>query len=470
MDPVGRTKVFVRKKIAGMFISWLTYTAEIRGCYALFYAFGNAPRFDDDRLSGLQAFLSFRGCSVERMRNASRGDILRISKGTEKFFIAFEYSDVLDTWFERINEISVYTSVDISDFTVIAPIGSGAGGKVFLVKKEGSDERLAMKVVDKKSGVYIDRFHFQHAVDERILLELAVGNEFCVQMRFAFQTKDKLYYVMEFCVGGDMFGYMLNHVKPIGEAKAKVVAAQVLLAIEHIHSVGYIYRDLKPENILIDKHGFVKVADFGLCKRMIRGVSHERTKTICGTFSYLAPEMLSGGYNASVDIWTFGVLLYELITGQTPCQARSVEDARRFFRRGCPVPFPDDSMSEHAMSFLKQIICPDVGGRLGCGRDGITELKDHDFFTEVTWDDLRQPNGKNPTLDVEYLNRKVQECTGEAHLLRNFDTQDLAGISFEDTPHLGRYGDWNLFPLVSWEEDGGDLDPYFLLGFDYCSK
>eukprot|EP00190_Bangiopsis_sp_CCMP1999_P007508 CAMPEP_0198725034 /NCGR_PEP_ID=MMETSP1475-20131203/2401_1 /TAXON_ID= ORGANISM="Unidentified sp., Strain CCMP1999" /NCGR_SAMPLE_ID=MMETSP1475 /ASSEMBLY_ACC=CAM_ASM_001111 /LENGTH=533 /DNA_ID=CAMNT_0044486701 /DNA_START=441 /DNA_END=2038 /DNA_ORIENTATION=+ len=463
MDPVGRTKVFVRKKIAGMFISWSTYTAEIRGCYALFYAFGNAPQFDDDRLSGLQAFLSFRGCTVERTKNASRGDILRISKGAEKFFIAFEYADVLDTWFEKVSEIGVQASVDVSDFTVVAPIGSGAGGKVFLVQKKGCEAKLAMKVVDKKSAVYIDRFHFQHAVDERILLELVVGHEYCVQMRYAFQTKDKLYYIMEFCEGGDIFGYMTNHIKPIGEAKAKVVAAQVLLALEHIHSVGYIYRDLKPENILVGKDGFVKVADFGLCKRMLRGVNYERTKTICGTFSYLAPEMLSGGYNASVDVWTFGVFLYELITGQTPCQARSVEDARRFFRRGCPVSFPEDSMSETAMNFLKQIICPDVGLRLGCSRDGIAELKEHEFFSEVTWDDLRQSSGKNPTLDVEYINREVHESADEVQLVRNFDTQDLASISFEDRPHFGRYGDWDLFPLVSWVEDGGDLDPHFLL-------
>mmetsp|Transcript_9169 Transcript_9169/g.27600 ORF Transcript_9169/g.27600 Transcript_9169/m.27600 type:complete len:560 (+) Transcript_9169:92-1771(+) len=467
MVPVGRTKVLVRRRVKGLFTNWVTYIGEIRGCFGLFFPISQVNGFSSDSLEELVALVSFRGCDVETTRSSPRGDGLKLKNGIHRFVIGFEDKEALGLWKSEIMKVSRQRRMNISDFKIISPIGNGAGGKVFLVHRHSSGQKYAMKVVEKDAAVYVDSFHFQHAVDERILLELVSGHPFCIQMKYAFQTRKRLYYVMEFCEGGDIFGYMWGQRKSVGEVRAKLVAAQVLLALEKIHAVGFIYRDLKPENILIDAHGFVKVADFGLCKRLPGNVRDGRTSTICGTFSYLAPEMLSGRYSASVDIWTFGIFLFQMITGRTPCDARSVEDARRFFRRGCPITFDPENMSEEVISLLKELMHPEVNDRLGCGHLGLLELKSHEYFSDVNWDQLARKSINEDVLDVTYINRVVHESQDEVQAVRNFDLDDLKFVHFGDDNVSSIYGDWEVFPLLNWLDDGGDLDPHYLMGFDY---
>ena len=154
--------------------------------------------------------------------------------------------------------------------------------------------------------------HIQHTKTERKILEF-VQHPFIVSLKFAFQTETKLYLVMDYYNGGELF-YHLRQKNRFDEEQAKFYLAQIILAIEFLHKNKIIYRDLKPENIILDNNGYVKLTDFGLAKDDIQ--DEEGTQTFCGTPEYLAPEIIGGEkYGKSVDVWCMGILLYEMIFG-----------------------------------------------------------------------------------------------------------------------------------------------------------
>lgn len=139
-----------------------------------------------------------------------------------------------------------------------------------------------------------------------------VNNPFIVPLKFSFQSKEKLYLVLAFVNGGELFHHLQREGK-FNETRSRFYAAELLLALEHLHGFNVVYRDLKPENILLDYTGHIALCDFGLCK--LNMSANDTTNTFCGTPEYLAPELLSGhGYTKCVDWWTLGVLLYEMVS------------------------------------------------------------------------------------------------------------------------------------------------------------
>jgi len=210
-------------------------------------------------------------------------------------------------------------------------------------------------------------------------------------MNMAFQSKDKLYFVLDYCAGGELF-FHLGKLGKFPEPRARFYAAEIILAISYVHSLDIIYRDLKPENVLLDAQGHIRLTDFGLSKEGISS-SSSGANSFCGTPEYLAPEILNRqGHGRAVDWWSLGALLYEMLSGLPPfyCQ-----DRERLFEkiRKSELHYPA-SVSRPAKNVLKGLLNKDPTGRLGSGPGDAEEIKRHEFFAEIQWEKLM--NGDIP--------------------------------------------------------------------------
>lgn len=213
------------------------------------------------------------------------------------------------------------SKLSVEDFDLLKVIGKGAFGKVMLVRKKVPDNMVnanaiyAMKVL-KKASVFAKN-QVEHTKSERRILR-DIDHPFVVRLRYAFQNEDKLYLVMDYYNGGSLF-FHLRKSRKFSEKRARFYAAQLLLAMAHLHDLNIAYRDLKLENILMDDKGFISLTDFGLSKENVD--VPDGAKTFCGTAEYIAPELLKGlPYGKAVDWWGFGTLLYEMMTGQVRCE------------------------------------------------------------------------------------------------------------------------------------------------------
>eukprot|EP00753_Platysulcus_tardus_P003418 PLAT12454.1.p1 GENE.PLAT12454.1~~PLAT12454.1.p1 ORF type:complete len:511 (-),score=280.29 PLAT12454.1:68-1600(-) len=291
--------------------------------------------------------------------------------------------------------------VSIEDFDLLKVLGRGSFGKVMLVRRKGgpAGELLALKSL-RKSDV-LKRNQLEHTAAERKILQ-TVEHPSIVALKYAWQTSGKLYLVLEFMSGGELFYWLKRH-KRFSEDRARLYAAEILLALEKLHSLDCIYRDLKPENCLLNADGHVKLTDFGLSKEGVSGVGAEDgTKTFCGTPEYLAPEILrQTGHGKAVDWWSLGTLLYEMLCGLPPFYDGNVQ---RMYQKilKAELQFPSH-VSADARSLLRGLLTRNVDDRLGSGpRDG-EEIREHPFFAALDWDRVLahdyEPEFKPPLSD-----------------------------------------------------------------------
>lgn len=217
-----------------------------------------------------------------------------------------------------IGEHQMDSKLAVSDFDLLKVVGKGAFGKVMLVRKRhGSDKGsiYAMKVL--KKSMIAAKGQVEHTKAERSIL-CEIHHPFIVCLRYAFQSEEKLYLITDYYCGGSLF-YHLRKSRGFSEKRARFYAAELLLALSHLHDHHIIYRDLKLENVLMDDLGHIALTDFGLSKNQVDDVFENQLTTFCGTAEYIAPELLKGQkYGAAVDWWSFGVLLYEMMGFKTP--------------------------------------------------------------------------------------------------------------------------------------------------------
>uniref|UniRef100_A0A8C4VKV5 non-specific serine/threonine protein kinase n=1 Tax=Gopherus evgoodei TaxID=1825980 RepID=A0A8C4VKV5_9SAUR len=276
-----------------------------------------------------------------------------------------------------------HEKADPSQFELLKVLGQGSFGKVFLVKKiSGSDARqlYAMKVLKKATLKVRDRVRTK--MERDILVE--VNHPFIVKLHYAFQTEGKLYLILDFLRGGDLFTRLSKEVM-FTEEDVKFYLAELALALDHLHSLGIIYRDLKPENILLDEEGHIKLTDFGLSKESI---DHEKKAySFCGTVEYMAPEVVNRrGHTQSADWWSFGVLMFEMLTGTLPFQGKDRKETMTMILKaklGMP-----QFLSPEAQSLLRMLFKRNPANRLGAGPDGVEEIKRHLFFSTIDWNKL----------------------------------------------------------------------------------
>ncbi|KAI6166650.1 kinase-like domain-containing protein [Pisolithus thermaeus] len=262
-------------------------------------------------------------------------------------------------------------SLTIDDFELITVIGKGSFGKVMQVRKRDTMRIYALKTIRKAH--IVDRKEITHTLAERLVLA-RVNNPFIVPLKFSFQSEQKLYLVLAFVNGGELFHH-LQREQRFNEERSRFYSAELLLALEHLHELDVVYRDLKPENILLDYTGHIALCDFGLCKLNMK--DSDTTNTFCGTPEYLAPEILNGqGYNKVIDWWTLGVLLYEMLSGLPPFYDEVTDKMYQKILTD-PLVFGPDIGTE-ARSILTSLLNRDPTKRLGV--NGAEEIKKHPFF------------------------------------------------------------------------------------------
>merc|ERR1719367_2401204 len=298
-------------------------------------------------------------------------------------------------------------SIGLENFEMLKVIGRGSFGKVMQVKKKGENQIYAMKILKKKA--IIQRNQLEHTKAERKILE-ALNHPFCMTLRYAFQTETKLYFVLDYFTGGELF-FHLKKRRRFRENEARFMVAEVGMALGHLHSLDVIYRDLKPENILLDDRGHICLTDFGLSKEL--EMDNQEANTFCGTPEYLAPEIvLNKGHGKAVDWWSLGILLYELTVGIPPFYSQNVHEMYQLIKQA-PLRFPMQ-LSSSLKDVIKKLLIRNPKKRLGSGPNDFEDIKAMDFFSDLDFGQLYKKEIQPPYKpDV----KKGMEDTS------NFDTQ-----------------------------------------------
>eukprot|EP00118_Oscarella_pearsei_P004273 m.17997 g.17997 ORF g.17997 m.17997 type:complete len:502 (+) comp27579_c0_seq2:247-1752(+) len=279
-------------------------------------------------------------------------------------------------------------------FELLKVLGKGGYGKVFQVRKVAGHSKgkiFAMKVL-KKAFVVRSAKDTLHTKAERNILE-EVKSPFIVDLSYAFQTDGKLYLIMEYLSGGELF-MQLEREGIFMEDAAAFYLGEITLALGHLHRAGVIYRDLKPENIMLDAKGHVKLTDFGLCKESI--VGDQKTHTFCGTIEYMAPEILARiGHNKSVDWWSLGALMYDMLIGSPPfCAENRKKTIEKILRGRLTMP---PYLTQNAKSCLKRLLQRNASVRLGGSALDAEEVKAHPFFKQyLVWRDVEARTAEPP--------------------------------------------------------------------------
>uniref|UniRef100_A0A8C3ETQ2 Serine/threonine-protein kinase N3 n=1 Tax=Corvus moneduloides TaxID=1196302 RepID=A0A8C3ETQ2_CORMO len=284
---------------------------------------------------------------------------------------------------DSVSKLNRKRTVQLEDFHCIAMLGRGHFGKVLLAQYKATGKLYAIKALKKKDIIRRDEIDSLNC--EKRIFEVVNSSDhpFLVNMFACFQTPHHACFVMEYTPGGDLM--MRIHEDVFPEHMAQFYTACVVLGLQFLHEKKIVYRDLKLDNLLLDAEGFVKIADFGLCKEGI-GFG-DRTNTFCGTPEFLAPEVLTDiSYTRAVDWWGLGVLIYEMLVGESPFPGDDEEEVFDSIVND-EVRYPR-FLSTEALSIIRKLLrkCPER--RLGAGEKDAEEIKIQPFFKGIDWDAL----------------------------------------------------------------------------------
>uniref|UniRef100_A0A8C2DMN0 protein kinase C n=1 Tax=Cyprinus carpio TaxID=7962 RepID=A0A8C2DMN0_CYPCA len=304
----------------------------------------------------------------------------------------------------------------LKDFKCVAVLGRGHFGKVLLAEYSITGEMFAIKAL--KNGDIVARDEVESLMCEKRIFETvnSVRHPFLVNLFACFQTKEHVCFVMEYAAGGDLMMHI--HADVFSEPRATFYAACVVLGLQFLHEHEIVYRDLKLDNLLLDTEGFVKIADFGLCKE---GMGYQdRTSTFCGTPEFLAPEVLTEtSYTRAVDWWGLGVLIFEMLVGESPFPGDDEEEVFDSIVND-EVRYPR-FLSTEAISIMRRLLRRNPERRLGAGERDAEDVKKHLFFRNIDWDGLLAKKVKPPFVPVIQSSSDVSnfddEFTSEAPVL-----------------------------------------------------
>ncbi|VDD74359.1 unnamed protein product [Mesocestoides corti] len=316
-----------------------------------------------------------------------------------------------------------------SEFETIRLIGSGAFGEVSLVRSKSTNEFYALKSLHKYDMLKrSDRACFQE--EREVLVKgMIKGSPWITQLHYTFQDEKYLvihicvhfqYFVMKFYNGGDMLTMLSKFDDQIPEHISRFYLAELVLAIHSLHDLGYVHRDIKPDNVLLETSGHIVLTDFGSCLRIGNDGLIKNAAAI-GTPDYIAPEILRaaedshGTFGVECDYWSLGVVMYEMLFGETPFYSENLIQTYSQimnFEKTFKIPEDEGHVSDAAKDLLKRFICD---RKQRYGRNGIEEIVNHPFFNGIDWENIRsqpapyQPEVKSPedtsNFDIEETTR-----------------------------------------------------------------
>ncbi|KAF9144982.1 hypothetical protein BGX30_010804 [Mortierella sp. GBA39] len=313
--------------------------------------------------------------------------------------------------------IDFTSEIELSHFHLLRSVGKGAFGKVRVVQHKKTKEIYALKYINKAKCIRMRAV--ENIIQERRLLEEVEFSLIC-NLRYAFQDDENLFMVLDLMLGGDL-RFHLERAGPMKEEVVRFYVAELALALDALHSRRIIHRDLKPDNVLLDEHGHAHLTDFNIA------VYYNPSKplvSIAGSMAYMAPEVLMRkGYFESVDWWSLGVVMFELLFGRRPFRGKSNDLLTNSILQD-PLPFPenvDDIISAPCLDVLSKLCERDISKRLGCTPEGLDAFKQHPWFQGIEWDKLVTKEAIPP---FEPDSKKA-----------NFDaTHELEELLMEDNP------------------------------------
>ncbi|XP_073742647.1 myotonin-protein kinase isoform X5 [Callorhinus ursinus] len=296
-------------------------------------------------------------------------------------------------WVEPIAARLKEARLQRDDFEILKVIGRGAFSEVAVVKMKQTGQVYAMKIMNKWD--MLKRGEVSCFREERDVL-VNGDRRWITELHFAFQDENYLYLVMEYYVGGDLLTLLSKFGERIPAEMARFYLAEIVMAIDSVHRLGYVHRDIKPDNILLDRCGHIRLADFGSCLKL-RADGTVRSLVAVGTPDYLSPEILQavgggpgmGSYGPECDWWALGVFAYEMFYGQTPFYADSTAETYGkivHYKEHLSLPLTDAGVPEEARDLIQQLLCPP---EMRLGRDGAGDFQNHPFFFGLDWDGLR---------------------------------------------------------------------------------
>eukprot|EP00030_Apusomonadida_sp_AF-17_P000643 a175486_287.p1 GENE.a175486_287~~a175486_287.p1 ORF type:complete len:475 (-),score=239.81 a175486_287:1-1392(-) len=331
----------------------------------------------------------------------------------------------------------------VESFDLLKVLGKGSFGKVMLVSKKDTGCLYAMKVLSKDAIIQRDEVEHTRA-EQRVLGR--INHPFIVGLKFSFQSDAKLYLILDYINGGELFFHLQQEVR-FSPERCQFYTAELACALEYLHGLDIVYRDLKPENILISNEGHVCITDFGLCKE---GMSEgESTRTFCGTAEYLAPEVLKGdGYNKAVDWWSLGVLLFEMLSG---LPAFYSDNTNLMYRKimYADLVFPDEFPAD-TRDIISKMLCRDAATRLGAGPGGAEAVKSHPYFAGLNWAKLLAKQIEPPwrpvvedetsvaNFDSTFTSQVAQDSVVEASALSDTLQQQFQGFTFTNESQIAK--------------------------------
>ncbi|ORY03179.1 camp-dependent protein kinase 9 [Basidiobolus meristosporus CBS 931.73] len=325
---------------------------------------------------------------------------------------------------EREVKEETKASFTLADFELEKTLGTGTFGRVYLARHKGTDNYYAMKVLKKEVVVRLKQV--EHINSEKQILTL-IDFPFVVNLFCAFQDDHNLYMLLEYVIGGEVFSH-LRRAGRFTNDMTRFYAAEIVLAIEYLHSKDIIYRDLKPENLLLNERGHIKITDFGFAK-----IVEDRTWTLCGTPEYLAPEIIqSKGHGKAVDWWALGILIFEMLAGYPPFFDDNPFGIYEKILDG-RIMFPSH-FDPAARDLIKKLLTNDRTKRLGNLKGASEDVKNHKWFRGIDWQTVHDRKIPAPIVPLfrhpgdtsnfdRYPEEPIDTSSSEdpyAHLFQNF--------------------------------------------------